>query len=111
MIGTSWIVISTPTTAEVPPTPARDPTDLPEKKSLGRVWMLPIEIWNPNRISAISSTATSGVEAAAVNNSEGSMITPPRAMVNLRALLIVQPLLITRPASQPPNIAPAAAPT
>ncbi|MNC97990.1 hypothetical protein D3C83_158260 [compost metagenome] len=63
MAGTIQVLISTPTMALVPPRPASEPTDLPENRSLGNVWMLLIDTWKPNSTTAIRRTAKTGSAA------------------------------------------------
>ena len=109
--GTSDVRPTAPSFAAIPDIPASVPTVFPLNRSAGNVWMLPIAVWKPNRITAMISTATTGAPGFAIANRAGNMIRQPRLMVNLRVLLTFQPAFMRFWARIPPNHAPNIAPT
>ena len=104
------MVTIVPKSAALPPTPDSEPTDLPEKKSLGSVWILPMATWKPNRITPINVNARYGVAADAVPRSAANINSPPTAIADFRARFTLVPRAIKTCASTPPSMAPNAAP-
>lgn len=105
------MAIIVPKTADAPPIPASEPTDLPECKSLGIVWIFVIVIWKPPNTKAINITATKALVAITEAITAGTMMTQPSTMANFLEKLTVFPFLIIKPEIHPPKTLPIIAPT
>ena len=61
IFGTRKFMIMTENTPTLPPSPAKEPTDFPLKRSLGKVCTLPMANWNPKSTKATITTKFKGL--------------------------------------------------